>query len=331
MVDKKKAVGYIRVSTKQQGGDDKYGIDAQKSAILKYADDNGFWILDWFIDEVSGTSMNRPALDTILFGQISNPPIEAVIVYKNDRIARDTKLYFYYLFVLERKGIKLFATQEEFDEGGEFADIYRALLQFVAMQERRNIVLRTSHGRFIKAEQGGYSGGRAPYGYKVVDKQLIIEPKEREIVKLVFDLRDQGKKLPQIAEELEKRGMKTRGGGKFQNSTLKSILDKRPFYEGYYKYGKEMEYVEGIHEAILPRSGPDSPTIEALEREAKRAEAERKKAAKELIRRAKQEERNRLAAEKEAEDDPFLMEYQKEENARTVADMWSKFGFNVEK
>ena len=118
MKEFKNAVGYIRVSTEQQAQDDKFGIDVQKQAILLYANDNGYNIVDWKIDEISGTKDDRPALNQILYGDIvTNPPFEAVIVFKNDRLARDTKLYFYYLYTLEKKNIKLLSTKEEFAEG----------------------------------------------------------------------------------------------------------------------------------------------------------------------------------------------------------------------
>ena len=134
----KNAIGYIRVSTERQADDDKFGIEVQKQAILLYANDNGYNIVDWKIDEISGAKDDRPALNEILYGDnVTNPPYEAVIVFKNDRLARDTKLYFYYLYVLEKKNIKLLSTQESFAEGNEFANIYRALLQFVAEQERK--------------------------------------------------------------------------------------------------------------------------------------------------------------------------------------------------
>ena len=51
----KKAVGYCRVSTDGQVGEDKFGIDSQKEQILEYAKRNDYEILEWFIDEgVSG-------------------------------------------------------------------------------------------------------------------------------------------------------------------------------------------------------------------------------------------------------------------------------------
>ena len=61
----KNAIGYIRVSTEQQAGDDKYGIDVQKQAILLYANENGYNIVDWKIDEISGAKDDRPMLNEI--------------------------------------------------------------------------------------------------------------------------------------------------------------------------------------------------------------------------------------------------------------------------
>lgn len=251
MTEFKNAIGYVRVSTEQQAQDGKFGITAQQQAILLYANQHGYNIVDWKIDEISGAKDDRPALNEILYGDnISNPPYEAVIVFKNDRLARETKLYFYYLYVLEKKNIKLLSTKEEFVEGDDFANIYRALLQFVAEQERKNIALRTSKGRSIKAQCGGYSGGRAPYGYKPVGGVLTIVPEEAEIVKFIFRKQAEGVSMLGTTELLEQAGYKTRKGTRWQTSTVKGVLQNRPLYEGMYKYG-DMNWVRGVHEPIL--------------------------------------------------------------------------------
>lgn len=247
----KNAVGYIRVSTEQQAKDEKFGIDVQKREILLFANTNGYNIVDWKIDTMSGAKDDRPALNEILYGGVTNPPIEAVIIFKNDRLARDTKLYFYYYYSLEKKNIKLLSTREEFAEGSEFANIYRALLLFVAEQERKNIALRTGRGRSIKASCGGYSGGRCPFGYAVQDGRLVIEPREAEIVKLIFDRYDKKTPMLKIAEDLNAEGYRTRKGTTFQAASIRSIIQNRPLYEGMYKYGKGMNWVKGVHEPIL--------------------------------------------------------------------------------
>lgn len=247
----KNAIGYIRVSTKEQAADDKFGISAQKQAILMFANDNGYNIVDWKIDEISGAKDDRAALNDILYGDVTNPPYEAVIIFKNDRLARDTKLYFYYLYTLEKKNIKLLSAEEKFAEGDDIANIYRALLQFVAEQERKNIALRTSKGRSIKASCGGYSGGRSPYGYKVENGRLTINENEANIVKKVFEFQEQGKTLQDTADWLNDNGYITRSGKKFYPSHIKSIRDNKPLYMGMYKYGKMTDWVKGVHEPLI--------------------------------------------------------------------------------
>lgn len=111
----KNAIGYIRVSTEEQFADDKYGAETQRQAILDYANENGYEIKEWFIDRISGTADNRPELDKILYDSDSLPQHDVVIVFKSDRIARDTKLYFYYFYILEKNNVKLISTQEQFD------------------------------------------------------------------------------------------------------------------------------------------------------------------------------------------------------------------------
>lgn len=173
-----------------------------------------------------------------------------MIVFKNDRIARDTKLYFYYFYTLEKRNISLLSNEEHFSEGDDFANIYRSLLMFVAEQERRNIALRTGKGRYLKAKCGGYSGGNKPYGYKVIDGTLVINQDEKPIVELIFSEYDKGNSLTNICELLTYSGYTTRKGRRFQISTIRSILGNRLLYQGKYKYG-DMGWVQGVHTPIL--------------------------------------------------------------------------------
>lgn len=247
----KKAVGYCRVSTDGQVGEDKFGIDSQKEQILEYAKRNDYEILEWFIDEgVSGVKESRPAFDKIIYGDVSNPPYESVIVAKNDRIARDINIYFYYKMMLKKKNITLISISEDFGQFGVFSSILEAFTLCVAEMERENIMKRTALGRDIKAEKGGYAGGQAPYGYKVVDKKLVIVPEEATAVRDIFKMSEEGKTLAVIAEEMNRRGLLTHRGKHFRTSTIQTILANRKTYEGFYKYGNS-DWVKGQHEPIL--------------------------------------------------------------------------------
>lgn len=249
----KNAIGYIRVSTKAQAEDDKFGIDTQKQEILLYANENGYQIVEWYIEQISGNDDERPVFDgQIINGRmVSNPPIEAVITFKTDRVARNMKLYFYYLYMLEKRNIKLLSVKEDFGGNEDLANLYRAILQFVAEQERKNIALRTGRGRSLKAACGGYGGGQPPYGYKVLNGNLVHNEAEVGTVIKIFEMLDRGMSLLDTAEWLNDNGYKTRSGKKFYASNISSIKKNRPLYEGMYKYGKGSAWIKGVHEPIL--------------------------------------------------------------------------------
>ena len=249
----KNVVAYCRVSTDGQVGEDKFGIIEQKNIVMDYCASHDMQISEWYIDEgESGAKESRPALDELLYGEVKNPPITAVIVPKSDRIARDIKLYFYYMMVLERKNIALIsATEEVVNDDTGLGNVYKALIMFVAEKERENITMRTMGGRRNKARIGGYSGGRPPYGYKPVDGKLEIVPEEAEIVRYVIKARDSGVKWKDICGKLNDEGKKNRSGTKFSISTLQVIVDNKPLYRGMYRYGETLDWVKGQHEPIL--------------------------------------------------------------------------------
>jgi site-specific DNA recombinase len=246
-------VGYIRVSTDGQCGDDKFGLEVQKKQILDYCNKNGYAVVKWFKDEGESGAKERPGFDEIIYGEVSNPPYEAVVVAKSDRVACDINIYYYYKMMLKKKNIQLISIAEDFGQFGVFASMLEAFTLCVAEMERDNINKRTSGGRKVKASKGGYSGGRAPMGYKVSNGGLVINPNEAPVVKRIFELRDSGEVFLNIVDTINKEGYRTRANKEFALSTVQSIIGNRKTYEGYYRYGKDGEWVEGQHEPILER------------------------------------------------------------------------------
>ena len=246
----KKAIGYIRVSTNEQAKDDKFGIDAQKEAITKYATDNGFVIVEWLKDVVSGAKEQRPAWDSVLYKEeIAQPPYDAIIVYKHDRVARRLELFFYYLFVLKRKGIELHSVYDDLNLDSPQNKFMVSTLVFVAEMERENIKLRTMAGKNIKAQQGGFCGGQIPYGYTTLHGVLQKSEIESPIVKMVFEMRGRGMTLQAICDYLNDSGIKTKTGKEWKTPSVYSILGNKKFYQGFKRFNDT--WVIGNHERIL--------------------------------------------------------------------------------
>ena len=247
----KNVVAYIRVSTDGQCGDDKFGLEVQREQIIAYCAKNDMNILKWYTDEGESGAKERPGFDEIVYGEVSNPPYEAVVVAKSDRVARDINIYYYYKMLLVKKDVKLISIAEDFGQFGVFASMLEAFTLCVAEMERDNINKRTSSGRKAKASKGGYSGGRPPYGYSPLNGKLVIVPEEAEVVRFVIESKDSGKTYQTICDLLNDMGKTNRSGTKFSISTLQVIIDNKPLYQGMYRYGKDSEWVEGEHEPIL--------------------------------------------------------------------------------
>ena len=243
-----KAVAYIRVST--EGQSEKFGMEAQKDAILEYARKNNLEVIR-FYEEVGSGAKEREVLESLCMGaEGQREDFDTVIVFKTDRVARETKLYFYYLYLLEKQGIKLLSTVEEFDEDSAIANIYLSILQFVAEQERKNIMMRTLNGKKKKAETGGFCGGPAPYAYKNLNKELVIDYNEIKFVKMCFACLDNGMSLRKTADFMAANGCKNRNGNPCTFALVRSIRDNRRLYEGYYSFGEGIE-VRGKQERII--------------------------------------------------------------------------------
>lgn len=247
----KTVAAYIRVSTDGQTGEDKFGLEDQAKIITEYCGKNDMHIAKWFSDEGESGAKERPGFDEIVYGEVSNPPFAAVVVAKTDRVARDINVYYYYKMLLRKKDIQLISIAEDFGQFGVFSSMLEAFTICAAEMERENINKRTSGGRRVKASKGGYSGGQAPMGYKVENKQLVINPEESEVVKFIFKNKAEGNTMLGTVDALNKAGYKTRRGKPFVISTVQSIWNNERTYRGEYRYGKNGDWVKGQHEPIL--------------------------------------------------------------------------------
>ena len=63
----KTAAAYLRVSTENQAGEDKFGLKAQRDHIESWASKEGVTIVQWYADEgISGANMHRAGLQAML-------------------------------------------------------------------------------------------------------------------------------------------------------------------------------------------------------------------------------------------------------------------------
>ena len=253
-----RVMGYVRVSTEGQAAEDKFGIDAQKEQIAEWVRANGHEFVynaagECFIEETKSGAKERERLDEIVYpydDAVTNPPVEAIVVAKSDRVARDIELYYYYKHMMRRKNIQLISVSEDFGAMSAFSSILETFTALMAEQERHLIASRMSGGRAVKSAKGGYAGGKAPMGYKVQDGQLVINEDEAKVVRFIFEQKRNGASMRSVVGMLNDNGYKTRNGKEFVISTVQSIWNNERTYRGEYKYG-DGDWVKGQHEPIL--------------------------------------------------------------------------------
>src|ERR1700722_8456607 len=149
------AIAYVRVSTGRQGRSG-LGLEAQRAAIARFAEAEGFDMIQTFTEVETGKGADaldrRPQLAAALKGakKHSKPPIP-IIVAKLDRLSRDVHFI---------SGLMAHKTPFIVTELGRNVDPFMLHIHAaVAEQERRRISERTKDALAAKKAQGVALGG----------------------------------------------------------------------------------------------------------------------------------------------------------------------------
>lgn len=247
-----KVYTYTRVSTAMQI--DGYSLDAQKSRMKAFADYNGYEIVGEYEDagksgkSIEGRLQFNQMMEDIKSGKDS---VSYVLVFKLSRFGRNAADVLSTLQVMQDFGVNLICVEDGIDSSKDAGKLMISVLSAVAEIERENIRVQTMEGRIQKAREGKWNGGFAPYGYKLVNGELVINGEEAEAIRVIFDQYvNTNTGANGIAKYLEDHGIHKiiRQNGKtplFDASLIRKIL-KNPVYCGKIAYGRrKMEKIHG--------------------------------------------------------------------------------------
>ena len=159
-----RAVAYLRVSTADQAGEDRFGLGAQQEAIEAYSQREGVEVLQWYIDEgYSGATIDRPGLQQLMTAA-GEKTFDTVLLPKMDRLSRDVFIALFLEKELLINGVQIFSVTEPVNGKSPMDKAFRQMMSVFAELEKSMITLRMSGGRKQKARGGGYSGGQAALG-----------------------------------------------------------------------------------------------------------------------------------------------------------------------
>ena len=255
-----------------------YSLDAQKDKLKKYADYQEMSIVGEYSDEgKSGKSVEgRPQFKQML-SDIENgkDDVDYVLVFKLSRFGRNVADVLSSMQKMQDYGVNLICVEDGIDSSKDAGKLMISVLSAVAEIERENILVQTMEGRKQKAREGKWNGGFAPYGYQLVNGELIIAEDEAEIIRIIYDkFVNTTMGMAAIATFLNNSGYKKKLRQNntiegFSTSFVKGVLDN-PIYCGKLAFGrrknekipgtrneyhivKQKEYMlnDGIHEVII--------------------------------------------------------------------------------
>lgn len=262
---KKKLVGgYIRVSTERQV--EGYSIEGQITQIEQYCQFNGYELVDIYADRgISGKSMNRPELQRML-NDAKNGKLDCVMVYKTNRLARNTSDLLTIVEELHRQNVEFFSLSERMEVKNSTGKLMLQILASFSEFERNTILENIYTGQHQRALEGYYQGN-LPLGYNNIPdnkKELMINQHEANIVKYIFESYAKGHGYRKIANALNHKGYVTKKGNPFSISAVTYILSN-PFYIGKIQFAKYKDWNDkrrkGLNDKPVIAEGKHTPII----------------------------------------------------------------------
>jgi site-specific DNA recombinase len=222
-----RVVIYARVSTAEQATEGM-SLDAQEARCRAWATAAGAEVVEVVADAgVSGTKpLGSRKGGARIAGLLDarNPSADAVVILRCDRLGRDAAetLTLFKRFRTGRVG--LVSVAEHFDLATPHGRAMAQVGAVFAELERALIAARTAEA-LGELRRQGRAWNHAPFGWHVVDGQLVPSTVEQEVLKRARELREsEGMGYASIARTLNDEGRPTKRGGAWAAMSVRSVL-----------------------------------------------------------------------------------------------------------
>jgi DNA invertase Pin-like site-specific DNA recombinase len=210
VLDPKRAIGYLRVSTEDQA----LGPEAQLASLRRWAALHQVELLEVLEDRgISGAASleARPGLLAAIEA-MHRHGAGVLLVAKQDRLARDLVVAAMIERLVERAGGRIMSADGVGAGEGPEAGLMRAMVRAFAEYERALIRARTSAALQAKRARGERAG-QIPWGFSLGadGRSLIEDPEEQAAIQDARRLRGEGLAFGRIAAALKELGHCPRG------------------------------------------------------------------------------------------------------------------------
>lgn len=244
-----------RVSTAKQlyhDSNDEADIPMQRVRCREYAESRGWTVVCELQEEgISGHKVRAENRDKIqmIKDYALKGKFDILLVFMFDRIGRIADETPFVVEWLVNHGIRVWSAEEGEQRIDSHTDRLLNYIRFwQADGESQKTSIRTANSLHILTEQGYYTGGTCPYGYKLVKSgrmnkrkqavhDLAICEEEAVVLRYIFSLASvNGCGAQSIANQLNNQGYRNRSGNNWHPATIHSIL-QNILYIGILKSG----------------------------------------------------------------------------------------------
>lgn len=199
---------YSRYSSDKQ---QESSIAVQIAECRKFCEANSITVVHEYKDEAkTGTDGNREEFQQMLQDAYSGE-FDLVIVHRWDRFARNVELALSAQKQLDKLGIKVISTVENFDDTPE-GDFFKLMSMGMAALYSKKLSREAFNGQIENARHCKAHSVVALYGYEVAQKKYRIVPKEAEAIRRMFHLIDEGYTYKETVDTLNAEGYRRRDG-----------------------------------------------------------------------------------------------------------------------
>ena len=181
---------YTRKSHEEGLEQEFNSLDAQRLAgenYIKSQQHEGWQIIDKLYDDggFSGGTLERTALQQI-FKDIAAGLIDCVIVYKIDRLSRSLLDFAKIVDLFDQHNVTFVSVTQSFNTANSMGRLMLNVLLSFAQYERELTGERIRDKFAASKQKGMWMGGNPPLGYDVVDRKLVINQEDQNLIEHIF-------------------------------------------------------------------------------------------------------------------------------------------------
>ena len=223
---KKITIAFVRVSN-----DNTQDTQSQELAINNYCKEHNITIDKWIKEEgVSGFKTkleDRKGLQEIKDLCLQNI-VEKLIVFNSDRLGRRLEIIGFMTLLDECNVLAISVMEGVLNSGQDTDSLINSIRFWTSNYESKKIGERVKNGKRANWIDTNYVSGKISFGYKIIDKKVVVDETNAEIVRTIFDLYIKYG-TSKCVDYLDSLNLKNLNGKKYTRHSVLGMIKNRSY------------------------------------------------------------------------------------------------------